>query len=75
MHEITFHPSMVKPLRKRLNMTQESFAYIVGCGPRAISHYETEGKTKKIHRAVRDNMIRLMKSNGITTDQLREDKS
>lgn len=71
MNEITFNPDMVKPLRKRLNMTQESFAYIVGCGARAISHYETEGKTKKIHRAVRDNMIKLMTKNGITTDQLK----
>jgi DNA-binding XRE family transcriptional regulator len=71
MHkEITFTASMVKPLRNKLGMTQESLAYIVGCGPRSISQYETKGKTNKIHRSIRNGFIRLMEQNNITEKQL-----
>jgi transcriptional regulator with XRE-family HTH domain len=74
MQDINFYPSMVKPLRTRLGMSQESLAYIVKCGVRSISHYET-GKRAAINRACRENMIRLMLRNGITTEDLDKGES
>ena len=70
MKEINFTASMVKPLREKLGMTQESLAFIVGCGSRAISQYETAGKTNKIHRSIRNGFVRLMEQNKITAKDL-----
>jgi len=67
---IKFYRDMVKPLRDELGMTRESFAYTLNCGVSTIRNYEKipQGRMKA---SVRDGMIRLMKSNGITTDQLK----
>jgi DNA-binding transcriptional regulator YiaG len=53
-----FTVDMVKPLRDKLNMSQEDFAREIGCGVRAVSHWET-GKVQKIHRSLRNAMIAL----------------
>ena len=70
---IKFYSHMVKPLRDEMQMTQESFAYVCGCGIRTIWHYE-KNEPRRMKASVRDAMIRIMKRNGITVEQLTEDK-
>lgn len=66
---IMFYSYMVKPLRDKLQMTRESFAYILGCGVSTIRHYE-KNTPKKMKSSIRNGMIRLMTKNGITTEDL-----
>ena len=67
---IKFYRHMVKPLRDELGMTRESFAYTLDCGVSTIRNYEKipQGRMKA---SVRDGMIRLMKANEITVEQLK----
>ena len=53
-----FTVEMVKPLRESLGMSQEDFAREIGCGVRAVSHWET-GKVQKIQRSLRNAMLTL----------------
>jgi DNA-binding transcriptional regulator YiaG len=53
-----FTTEHVAPLRKKMQMSREEFAAEIGCGSRAVYNWE-KGKTAKINRAVRNNMIAL----------------
>ncbi len=53
-----FTVDMVKPLRDKLGLSREEFAQEIGCGARAVHHWET-GKVQKIHRSLRNAMIAL----------------
>lgn len=53
-----FDATMVKPLRKKMGLTQDAFAKKIDAGTRSVARWES-GKMVKMSAAVRNNMIRL----------------
>lgn len=57
---MNFTVDMVPPLIEKMGVSKEELAFMVGVGSRTVHNWVT-GKTKKIPRAARNNLIKLHK--------------
>lgn len=55
-----FTPDMIKPLREKMELTQEELARELNVGSRSINRWENK-KVKKISAAVRVSLNKLYK--------------